>query len=240
MIIENEDIVGHSVSCTVHFLDGKTEQRRFVNTDMHKGLKLKGSKTKFYPLSSRVFSNIAKVVLHNPPKKQSIVETIRKNGERFLELLDNRLWQDLRQKVEIILANLDKDFQEWEKIEGDKESFSWWFWNKYQEEWLYHSKPFITVNTVFGKRFNTGPEVSKDIERYLAGEKSGFNMARIAKTSDNMGEYLSYHNRHGYDNSIEVSGEKGKAWLSREYRGCGNGHYYLLLSPTHAVFYEDD
>jgi len=42
-----------------------------------------------------------------------------------------------------------------------------------------------------------------------------------------------------YDNSFEYNGED-KAWYSREFRGCGNGHYYLALNGTHAVFYEDD
>ena len=47
----------------------------------------------------------------------------------------------------------------------------------------------------------------------------------------------------GYDNSVEVKlcddGIK-RGWYSEEYRNCGNGHYYLLLDATHAIFYEDD
>ena len=31
-----------------------------------------------------------------------------------------------------------------------------------------------------------------------------------------------------------------RAWLSREYRGCANGHYYLLISDHQAVFVESD
>lgn len=31
-----------------------------------------------------------------------------------------------------------------------------------------------------------------------------------------------------------------RAWLSQEYRGYGNGHYWLLISPTQAIFAEDD
>jgi hypothetical protein len=31
-----------------------------------------------------------------------------------------------------------------------------------------------------------------------------------------------------------------RAWLSEEFKGCGNGHYWLLISPTHAIFAEDD
>lgn len=46
--------------------------------------------------------------------------------------------------------------------------------------------------------------------------------------------------RAGYDVSFEFNPEKKKAWYSEEYRGCGNGHYYLALNSTHALFYEDD
>ena len=43
-----------------------------------------------------------------------------------------------------------------------------------------------------------------------------------------------------YDNSIEYNPEGERAWYSEEYRGCGNGHYYLLLDEKHAAFREDD
>lgn len=44
----------------------------------------------------------------------------------------------------------------------------------------------------------------------------------------------------GYDVHFEYNPETNKAWYSEEYRGCGNGHYYLALDATHALFYEDD
>lgn len=44
---------------------------------------------------------------------------------------------------------------------------------------------------------------------------------------------------NGYDVSFEYDGTD-KAWYSEEYRGCGNGHYYLALNDSYAVFYEDD
>lgn len=44
----------------------------------------------------------------------------------------------------------------------------------------------------------------------------------------------------GYDVSYNYQPEDNKAWYSEEYRGCGNGHYYLALDGTHALFYEDD
>ena len=45
-----------------------------------------------------------------------------------------------------------------------------------------------------------------------------------------------------YDYSVSVSKKDGvlRGWYSAEYKGCGNGHYFLLLDATHAIFYEDD
>ena len=45
-----------------------------------------------------------------------------------------------------------------------------------------------------------------------------------------------------YDYSVEVSHDKGcsMAWYSEEFKGCGNGHYYLLLDAETALFCEDD
>lgn len=44
----------------------------------------------------------------------------------------------------------------------------------------------------------------------------------------------------GYDNTAEYNPECNRAWYSEEYRGCGNGHYYLMIDYTHALFGEDD
>ena len=56
-------------------------------------------------------------------------------------------------------------------------------------------------------------------------------------------EAFRYTWRSGYD--VSVSGavcNDGvyRAWLSLEYRGCGNGHYYLLINENSAVFAEND
>jgi hypothetical protein len=47
----------------------------------------------------------------------------------------------------------------------------------------------------------------------------------------------------GYDCSVETKlSEDGKyrAWFSQEFRGTGNGHYWILISPTQAIFSERD
>lgn len=45
-----------------------------------------------------------------------------------------------------------------------------------------------------------------------------------------------------YDCSIEykVSDDEKRAWYSEEYRGCGNGYYYVLLDDKHIAFREKD
>ena len=44
----------------------------------------------------------------------------------------------------------------------------------------------------------------------------------------------------GYDVSFEYRAKDNNAWYSEEYRGTGNGHYYIALDETHALFVEDD
>jgi hypothetical protein len=56
-------------------------------------------------------------------------------------------------------------------------------------------------------------------------------------------EYSSGIIPEDYDYSFEYrTGEDGlkRAWYSMEYRGCGNGHYYLALSERLALFAEND
>ena len=68
-------------------------------------------------------------------------------------------------------------------------------------------------------------------------------MTELVREHIKNGTKFSRRWENGYDNSIDVvvdeTGYK-RAWYSEEYRGCGNGHYYLLFDATHAIFYEDD
>ena len=56
------------------------------------------------------------------------------------------------------------------------------------------------------------------------------------------GERYTHRWEKGYDNSIEfgVHGGRKCGWYSTEYRGCGNGHYYLALDERHAIYMETD
>ena len=53
----------------------------------------------------------------------------------------------------------------------------------------------------------------------------------------------SHHWRGSYDYSISIEKQadgKKRAWYSAEFKGCGNGHYYLMIDEGHAFHCEDD
>jgi len=53
-------------------------------------------------------------------------------------------------------------------------------------------------------------------------------------------EKCSERGQASYDVSFEYNPDTDRAWYSEEFRKCGNGHYYLALDDTYAMFYEDD
>lgn len=64
-------------------------------------------------------------------------------------------------------------------------------------------------------------------------------LSEIKKAMTNKKE-IKMSGRTNYDISFSYSPLLNKAWYSEEFRNCGNGHYYLALDSTHALFYEDD
>ncbi len=65
----------------------------------------------------------------------------------------------------------------------------------------------------------------------------------MADIAANWGKPFRHHWHGDYDYRVSAEiGDDGvyRAWLSQEYKGCGNGHYWDLINPTHAIFGEDD
>lgn len=46
--------------------------------------------------------------------------------------------------------------------------------------------------------------------------------------------------RASYDVTYNYEPKTARAWYSEEFKGCGNGHYYLAIDATGALFYETD
>lgn len=94
--------------------------------------------------------------------------------------------------------------------------------NGYNTDILWHmDRPAVVKKMYFGKFSNALQHIAeavKNNEKYSTGR----------------------HYNGSYDASFEYNPEIKKAWYSEEYKDCGNGHYYLALSDTHAVYYEKD
>jgi len=76
-------------------------------------------------------------------------------------------------------------------------------------------------------RFHKNSEVNNErmaeVAELLKNKKKGFVSGRV-----------------NYDIHFEYNPEINKAFYNEEFKNCGNGHYYLALDDTHALFYEDD
>lgn len=100
-----------------------------------------------------------------------------------------------------------------------------------------------------------GVEVNQDFEWHFRGKLNFKNITQYLRTGDKERLKNAFDNKEDYrwsrttnhhrgrDLSISCQiGSDGKfrAYFSSEYMGCGNGDYWLLLSPTTAIFYETD
>ena len=67
-----------------------------------------------------------------------------------------------------------------------------------------------------------------------------FKDALTKKIKFNNGSNGSNSTGQSYDTTLEYNPDNNKAWYNEEYRHCGNGHYYLAIDATHALFSNDD
>ena len=137
------------------------------------------------------------------------------------------LWSNLRTSMEFLLSLTD------EELKGvyDLAVNSYNDYRKYCEENNIH----LSSDELFGLSRGAIKSIN-----YHSWEKDEVR-ERFAKA---IAEKTNYRHRweKGYDNSIEckMCGDIMCAWYSEEYRGCGNGHYYLALDERHAMFCEND
>jgi len=93
------------------------------------------------------------------------------------------------------------------------------------------------VNTTVLWHYSKLPKVKK----MMFAEKR-YNETILKRIQEAMDNKVAIHedHRYNYDVSLEYKPEQNKAWFSEEYKNCGNGHYYIAISSTHALFMEDD
>ena len=154
-----------------------------------------------------------------------------KDAKKMLE--ESGLWPDIKKEIEDFLALPEDKVKEF--VEAARENF---YENVYKHLYEKDNKfPWLHSYQVFESFLRNTCWKAPNFGKWRDYDKNALSSA-IAEKRD-----YSLRWTDGYDNSVEISfkyPELPRGWYSEEYRGCGNGHYYLLFDAKHAIFYEDD
>lgn len=164
------------------------------------------------------------------------VKDKKTNGEKLRKTMTTAvkylrasgLWENLRTSMDYLLSLSDVEL---DKV-YDLAVHSYDGYRKYCEKNNIH----LSSDELFGLSRGAIKSIN-----YHSWERDEVR-ERFAKA---IAEKTDYRHRweKGYDNSIECklcNDGTMCAWYSEEYRGCGNGHYYLALDERHAMFCEND
>jgi len=215
--------------------DGMKDKRRIVNEGqslfvLEKGSKIWGERR--YSWNEKWDCIEVKIKDEEDKKKKW-----EKSLKRALEMLkESGLWADIKEDIETVLAiGYEKvkkalEIEDLPSIEG--ESYNEW------KERIKREKSKIDERLEKINLWHLGYPLK--IKKMYFGRGNEHIFAEIALALKNKKEYDTGRIRTNYDVSFSYNPEMGRAWYSEEYKNCGNGHYYLALNGTHAVFWEDD
>lgn len=79
-----------------------------------------------------------------------------------------------------------------------------------------------------------------ELKSMYFGYNNSEQKERICKAISEHREYIISGIRTNYDVSFSYNPESNRAFYSEEYKDCGNGHYYIALNHSTAVFCEND
>jgi hypothetical protein len=206
-------------------INGKKHNLRLFTNDNILGEYGKGMRGRGFVVTDLRVMEWESIDLPNKDK-QTPVEKLRKNLNKVIKYLDaSGLWSNINSTLKTIASFDDEqlnnvitlDYSEFNKFITDNKMHL-----SYDELWSLINGKIKSIN-------------------YDACDKEWVSK-NFANAIANKTRY-SWRWTKGYDNSIECScSEDGimMAWYSEEYRGCGNGHYYLAIDAKHALFVEHD
>jgi hypothetical protein len=185
-------------------------------------------------------------------KKRAVdpAEKWEKQIRRVIALLEESgLWPEVR---ETLLTGLEIGYAKLRTIEGITNNYG--NGETWDEKIARQVKEAKAIEPRIIKARDDGSEyidteliwhwLSPKIKKMHFGKASTGYLQRIAdslgKREETTLRWRPVFPEKGYDVSFEYKPESRKAWYSEEYRGCGNGYYYLALNATHAIFYEKD
>ena len=107
------------------------------------------------------------------------------------------------------------------------------------EKWVNEGK-----KSPYEYSITTGCKITGDLVSIKSLAKKNYWLQRLSEAIKNKENFLSGRfDLYGYDGSIQFKKEDNgdfKGWLSKEYRDCGNGYYYLLINDEYFIGYDID
>lgn len=158
-----------------------------------------------------------------------------------LQLVSLDDWQDIRRmSLEWDSTSIHSPEDYHKKVEDRNQKI----YDKYGEKY-----PFMFYRSEKGKYYLHSDYVDSISEAKTKSMYFGRNNTQIKenikqfiakKESTNCNVDARYDSKLSYDISFRYKPEENKAWYSEEYRGCGNGHYYIAIDGSAALFIEND
>ena len=173
------------------------------------------------------------VTLYDPNKISLSFYDAR--AKKALEMLQNSgLWSSIRQEIAHYLS-MSKENRQNMLDDILTDSFHL-FYDKRGEGEKYEWVKCYQIFESFARKTDCWKYPRYTYDRNKSYLEHWFNLAK----TNNSKFHEHWHNGYDVSYDVDFTGEEKRGWLSDEYKGCGNGHYYLLLDATHAINYEDD
>lgn len=210
----------------ITLIDGSREKKRlFVHKEQGVCEYLKGSRKYGHPV---FVPHIEKFwVSISTPKTDPSPQRFRKQASKVISYLtESGLWVDIKESLQSLLSQ-------------DNDTIEKLYKHAYTSQYAEMLKT-VGVNsylspTILCNLFSVGAIKSMAFDK----DTRSYNRNRLKDYyKTNTKQRLTWSGR--YDYSVEYDGERKKAWYSEEYKGTGNGYYYLTLNNTHALFVEKD
>ncbi len=207
---------------TTNFLGKKEKRRILIENTKYKQIFVYCRNSRAYGYRyigaediARMYSEIklfVKIDCRTPAEKY--LEEAYKYAQYFKKYSHPNLWPQLREKI--------RNFEEKGNIEG------------------FLNDPNIKSHFDAWRRSSEFNILSVQMYKTTTLKTWGFTDQDIRLLKEAIENHKDTHvfSSKKYDATASIEGNKG--FLSLEYRGLGNGHYYILIDEQHALYEEDD
>ena len=167
---------------------------------------------------------------------QITARLVRKRAKECVDMLSKSgLWQDLMESMKEFLRFSDSEIDRF--IKDGKE-------NWYELVWTDKEGRYACMMNFKEVFYNLICEKCWESIPFAPYSRSRLTM-ELGEAIREKRDYCHTW-RNGYDCRVSTSfvTENGvtyaRGWMAKEFLGCANGHYYILLDERHAAFMEDD